>query len=154
MGKGAKGKATWKQEPATNKEVRIQASPESTDKQTPAWQFHKRDKDHEKWGWDKLSAEDFCELLHGQLANFETMTWAEILRAVGDKKDGNMHHNVSVERCSKDAQKRLAELKADDLDEVFSLRLSNKHRLYGVKEGRVLRFIWHDTDHSVYEVKK
>jgi hypothetical protein len=73
MGKGAKGKATWKQEPATNKEVRIQASPESTDKQTPAWQFHKRDKDHEKWGWDKLSAEDFCELLHGQLAYFETM---------------------------------------------------------------------------------
>ena len=49
------GKAKWKvTPPVTSKDVKILASPESTDKQTPAWQFHKRDRDHSEWGWDKL----------------------------------------------------------------------------------------------------
>jgi hypothetical protein len=133
---GKKGGAKWKQEPpASSKNVKIQESPESTDKQTPAWQFHKRDRDHAEWGWDKLSHQDFCTLVHDSLANFETMTWGEIFKAVGDKKSGNKHHNVAVQGCSKEAQKRLQELNADDLDEIFSLRLTNKHRLWGVKDG-------------------
>jgi hypothetical protein len=149
------GKAKWKHSPpAGSKDVKIKASPESTDKQTPAWQFHKGDREHAEWGWDKLSHQQFFSVVHEQLAQFETMTWAEIFQAVGDKDSGNKHHNVSVENCCKDAQKRLEELKADDLDEIFSLRLSNKYRLWGVKDGRVLRFIWDDQNHTVCPKKK
>lgn len=153
MAKGNKGKPAWKNEPEAKKSVKIQASPESTDKLTPAWQFHRRDRDHAEWGWGKLTADQFCSLLHDQLGHFETMTWAEILRAVGDKKSGNQHHNIAITKCCKAAQERLAELMADDVDEVFSLRLTNKLRLFGIKDGRVLRFLWHDPEHSVYPLK-
>ena len=120
---------TWKTAPSVSKGVTIPAFSESSEKQTPAWQFHRRDRDHDVWGWDKLSHQEFCAIVHELLANFETMTWAEILRATGDKRMGNLHHNVSVARCSKAAQQRLMELKADDLDEIFSLRINNMHRL-------------------------
>ena len=100
-----------------------------------------------------MSHEEFCSIVHDQLGSFETMTWTEIYQAVGDKKSGNKHHNVPVEACSQAAQKRLVELKADDLDQIFTLRLGNKHRLWGVKDGRVLRFIWDDRNHTVYPTK-
>jgi len=148
------GKPVWTQSPQSGKSVRFNAAPESTDGQSPAWQFHKRDKDHTKWGWSKLSAEDFQGILHTHLCQFETMTWAEILKASGGRTHGTNHHNIELSRCSKEAQKRLQELKSDDVDELFSLRINATTRLFGIKEGRVLRFIWHDPDHSVYQVKR
>lgn len=141
--------AKWKNAPDSKKSVKIQAVPESADRLSPAWQFHKRDVSHAEWGWGKLSHVQFCDLLHNQLCNFETMTWGEIFKAVGDKGSGNMHHNISVDACVKLARERLAELHLDDVDEIFSLRLNNKTRLWGIKEGRVLRFIWYDAKHEI-----
>ena len=77
------------------------------------------------------------------------MTWAEIYRAVADKKSGNMHHNIDTGDIVKDAQTRLIELRLDDVDQIFSMRLSNKIRLWGIKDGRALRFIWHDANHEI-----
>lgn len=144
----------WDKTPRDGKNVKISVNPESTEKLSPAWQFHKRDMQHEKWGWANLTADEVCELIQDKLCAFESMTWAEIFRAIGDRSSGNLHHNVSVQKCCKEAQERLAELRFDDVDEIFSLRLTNKHRLFGIKEGRVLRFIWNDPDHSVYPVSR
>lgn len=140
----------WSQEPPAGKQVRVSEQPESSNTQSPAWQFHKRDKDHATWGWDKLSDADFRALLHDVLCNFESMTWAEILKAAGGRNHGNNHHLIPVEKCCKEAQQRLVDLHLDDLDDIFSLRLDGKTRLFGIRDGRVLRFIWHDPDHSVY----
>lgn len=148
-GKSVKGAAGGDQ-----KRVNYGSNPESFDKQTPAWQFHRRDRDHAEWGWDKLSVEDFHSLVHDKLCNFESMTWADIAKDTGDKRSGNKHHNIPIGNCSKEAQRRLAELKADDVDEVFSLRLTNTLRLFGVREGRVLRFLWHDPNHTVYPIAR
>lgn len=147
-------KPAWKAEPQPAKEVRFQTTPESTNQQTPAWQFHKRDREHAAWGWDRLSHQEFCDLVYDKLANFESMTWDEILKAAGGRNRGNNSHNVTLEKCCKDARDRLAELMQDDIDELFSLRLTGTHRLWGIKEGRVLRFIWNDPDHSVYPLSK
>lgn len=116
----------------------------------PSWQFHKRDKDHPDWGWDQLPSDEFVTILTEHLCHFETMTWDEILKTSGGRTQGNNHHNIDVNQCIKEAQNRLIDLRLDDIDQLFSLRLTGKYRLWGVKEGSVLRFIWIDKEHTIY----
>ena len=88
------------------------------------------------------------------------MSWGEIKSQAGGKAEGNgtNHHALPKDKFTKDAKDRLEILKLDDYEELFSLRLGNKIRLYGIKDGRVLRFIWHDPYHGenkgAYPVKK
>lgn len=132
------------------KSPRIENPPQNFDIETPAWQFNRCDSDHARWGWNKLSAEDRWAIITTSLAAFERMTWAEIRKQAGGKGEGKgtNHHSLAIEGFCKEARDRLRELRLDDLDELFSLRLANRTRLYGVKEGRVLRFVWHDPFHG------
>ncbi len=78
------------------------------------------------------------------------MTWFNIKSQSGGKAEGRgtNHHLLPIDKFTKDAQRRLGALKLDDADELFSLRLGNTLRLYGIKDGRVLRFVWHDPYHG------
>ncbi len=152
MGSKNNKKPKWGNEPQGGKNPKIRAMPESTDSQTLAWHFGIRDLDHAEWGWNKLGPDGFLELVQ-ELCHFETMTWAELSKAVGDKRSGNKHHLIDVTACCKNAQDRLAAIKQDDVDQLFSLRLRNKLRLFGIRSGRVLRLIWHDQEHTVYQIK-
>lgn len=143
------GHPKWSREPDVEKRVKIPSNPESSDKHTIAWQFHRRDHDHGTWGWNQLDDGQFLRLVNEHLSSFETMTWAELAKAAGGRRAGNNHHFIAVADCCKDAQKRLTELKLDDFDELFSLRLTGKWRLFGIRDGRVLRLIWCDQDHTV-----
>jgi len=87
------------------------------------------------------------------LQNFESMTWAEIIKATGDKKRGNLHHYISLNECSKEARDRMTELRYA-YDEMFSLRLENKVRIFGVIDRGVMKVIWFDPNHKVYQCKK
>jgi hypothetical protein len=80
-----------------------------------------------------------------KLKSFERMQWQELLRGGS--------HNVRAADLVKSAQDRLAVLSLDDYDEIYSLRLSGTQRLYGIKDKGVLRFIWWDPDHKIYETK-
>lgn len=82
------------------------------------------------------------------------MTWGELLKATGGRTSGNNHHSISVDQLSQKAIGRLTELKLEDIDELFSLRLTGKIRLWGIKDGRVLKLLWYDEDHSVYPVNR
>lgn len=130
------------------KEIRTKENPDSTDQSTPAWQFHRCDQNHELWGWEKLAHEDFINIVKEHLHSFENMTWTQIKQAAGGRSSGTNSHPLPIEGFVKDAIKRLQELKLDDISELFSLRLNNTLRLYGIKDGRVLRFIWHDPYHG------
>jgi hypothetical protein len=130
------------------KEVRTKENPDSTDQLTPAWQFHRCDHDHELWGWEKLAHEDFIKIIKDHLHSFEGMTWTQIKQAAGGRSSGTNSHPLPIQGFVKGAVKRLEELKLDDVSELFSLRLNNTLRLYGIKDGRVLRFIWHDPYHG------
>ena len=131
-----------------SKEVRTKENPDSTDQLTPAWQFHRCDREHSLWGWEKLPNEEFIKIIKDHLHSFENMTWVTIKQASGGRKNGTNSHPLPIEGFAKDAIKRLQELKLDDIAELFSLRLNNTVRLYGIKDGRVLRFIWHDPHHG------
>lgn len=86
------------------------------------------------------------------------MTWDEIAKASGGRTQGNNHHFVRVEKLTKQAKDRLAELKQEDVSELFSLRLTAQKRIYGVRDRRALKLLWYDKHHgrntqAVYPVR-
>lgn len=87
-----------------------------------------------------MSEDEFKEVL-SKLRAFETMTWPEIERAGS--------HYVECSRLIKDAQVRLAELHLDDFDQLFSLRLQGKPRMWGLRIGNVFSVLWWDPEHAI-----
>jgi hypothetical protein len=132
----------------TTAKLTKQIQPVSDDSHSPAWQFHRRDIDHSQWGWHRLTLDEFNGVIEA-LSGFDTMRWFDILSASGGRSSGNNNHFIDVDRLAKGAQKRLIELRLDDQDRLFSLRLQGKVRVFGIKEGRILRVLWYDRDHSV-----
>jgi hypothetical protein len=92
------------------------------------------------FGWQSFDPKDMQDLL-AKIFELQRYTWQE-LRAKGS-------HLVSVEQFSSIAQKRLREISKDDLDELYSLRLTGKKRIWGIKSSNILRILWWDPEHRV-----
>ncbi|MBF0097355.1 MAG: hypothetical protein HQM04_10070 [Magnetococcales bacterium] len=129
-------------------DIRQASFPESHLQQTPAWQFHLCDREHPLWGWDTLGEQGIISLLRQQLQSFESMTWSEIDRVSGGRIVGTNHHSLTVDGFTKGARDRLDEIFKGKIEELFSLRINNTVRIYGIREGRVLKRIWHDPHHG------
>jgi len=100
------------------------------------------------WGWGDMDAKTL-KYVHGKLAQFETMTWAEV-----NHPNTGCHPIKVRDLCSK-AQKRLAEIQVIEFEEeLFSLRLSGKERLWGIRECHIFKILWWDSKHEVYPVDK
>jgi hypothetical protein len=82
--------------------------------------------------------------LHEKLASFESMTWDEII--VKSRKN---NHFIPTKDLSKEARHRLEELKADDVDELLSIRLSGRERLFGIWDAGIVDLLWWDPEHRV-----
>ncbi len=54
--------------------------------------------------------------------------------------------------CPK-AQARLGEIQADDLDELWELRLTGKKRVWGTRTGHIFQVLWWDPHHTVCPAK-
>jgi hypothetical protein len=78
----------------------------------------------------------------GKLKSFESMTWQEIEGPSGS-------HFIEVSQCAKDARDRLRALQYDDIDMLFSLRISGRARVFGIRERRILRILWWDPEHQI-----
>lgn len=116
--------------------------------QTPAWSIEVLDIEG-PWGWnnDRVKSELWTEIVP-KLQNFETMTWGEINHASGGRRQGNNHHSIRVMELTSEAQKRLLDIKQDDTAEIFSFRLTGRTRIYGIRDGRVLKLLWYDPFHG------
>jgi hypothetical protein len=80
------------------------------------------------------------------------MTWGEIEKKFG--RSNTQNHEMPVKKICKTAQERLSEIKLDDIDCLYSIRVSAKERLWGIRKDRVLYIIWWDPEHTVYTVSK
>lgn len=94
------------------------------------------------FGWHRLD-QATLERVRERLSWFESMTWSEIL--VRAKKQ---NHSIRVTGLSPAAQKRL-DLLGLLLEEVVSLRLSGRERVFGYLENGVLVLLWWDPLHEV-----
>ena len=83
------------------------------------------------FGWHSLDLEKISEIKI-KLGSFEAMTWNQIF--VEAKKQ---NHSVNIDLLSKKAQKRLKEINLIDIDQLWSLRLSGKERVWGILDRGV-----------------
>ncbi len=123
--------------------------PSSFDKKSLRIHFDLLDFHHGLWGWNLLSQQQHIDFLKFIQA-MEKQTWAEIKMAAGGRRRGTNHHPLEINKFNTLAQKRLKELNLYDIvgDSLFSLRMNNVTRLYGVREEAFFRPIWHDPHHD------
>lgn len=93
-------------------------------------------------GWHRVDAE-LLERIRKRLADFESMTWDEIL--IRAKKQ---HHSIPVSEISSGAQRWLDSRRLL-IDQVVSLRLTGKERIFGYLEAGVFVVLWWDPHHLV-----
>lgn len=122
--------------------VRAKENPDSYLSGHPSWNFNRADQSG-RWSFNELSLKNiFWTEIFQKLKDFEKMTWSDIVMKSSDK-----HHAIPVPKLNKVARDRLDELKIYE-EEIFSLRLTGNHRIYGIRYGTVLSIIWYDTDHG------
>ena len=124
------------------KEVRA-ISPESTNSLSPGWSFSLLRED-EDWSFN---GEDFLTEVLPTMKHFESMTWQDIIQASGGRRGGTNSHPISFADLTPEAQKKLRDRQLE-YDEVFSLRLSGRKRIIGIREERILKIIWYCEDHQ------
>lgn len=64
-------------------------------------------------------------------------------------RDKHKNHHIKISDLCKSAQDRLAELRYRDIDELFSLHLTSKNRVWGILRQGVLSLLWWDPEHQI-----
>ena len=109
----------------------------------PFWSFNLAAVDGE---WSLVSdkfMDDWRKNVLNKMRSYETMKWEEINRKTGS-------HYVPVDRLNPEAQTRLLGMRqCEELDDVYSLRLGSKPRLFGILNSQVLKILWYDPDHLI-----
>jgi len=120
------------------------AEPRSYYGLNPSWRI-RRMEFVDPFGWHTLNAASLGYVRSG-LVNFESMTWNEIL-VQGRKQN----HLIAIGELSKAARDRLNVLFNGniDVDELLSLRLTGKERVWGILDNGVLVLLWWDPQHQV-----
>ncbi len=105
----------------------------------PVWRFGMID--HEgPWKWE-IVGRDLTRVMK-RLGGLESQTFAE-LRSSGD------HHSIEADRLSQQAKKRLRELQRDDIDQVWSFRVTARKRVIALIDDNVFNLLWWDPEHEV-----
>jgi hypothetical protein len=124
----------------------VQQDPARRDRDLrPAWSLAYVDHDG-PFGWSGCQSRDDLKEVAERLRNFESMKWQQL-------REGGSHV-VEVAQCSAEAQKRLQELRRDDIDALYSLRISGKKRVIAVKLDHLLALLWWDPEHQVCPSEK
>jgi len=116
--------------------------PPSFNEDPPSWRISKIEMS-DPFGWHEIDRGKLDDVRR-KLAQFESMTWNEIL--VRSKKQ---HHSVSVADLCGEAKNRLMEVGLGDVETLVSLRLSGKERVWGWRQGATLLILWWDPDHAI-----
>jgi hypothetical protein len=109
----------------------------------PLWAFRIVDLDG-PWCWSKMDGGVLRDVLD-RLKQLETMSWHEI-----ESKTGSHFIETGDTGFCKQARDRLAEIRQDDADALFSLRVTGRRRIWGIRDGGILRILWWDPEHEVY----
>jgi hypothetical protein len=97
----------------------------------------------EPWGWHSLTGDELQEV-HTKLCEYESKTWSEIL-----VQEQYRNHQVECYKLCKEAQDQLSELELDDLEQLVSLRLSARQRVWGILDHHILHLLWWDPEHLI-----
>ena len=118
----------------------------------PLWAFRRIDFDHPKWGISK-NQEKLIDTL-SYLKGLESQTWAQILTSASGRVNNTRNHAILIDELCSDAQKRAIELKLDEFDELVSIAISGRERVWGLLLDGVFFIIWYDPNHEIYPTSK
>lgn len=127
------------------KQARLGADPDEAQRSRPVWRFVSVDWEG-PFGWAALTDPALVHDVWARLRDFESMSWVDIEQAGS--------HNVAVEQLCAEARERLQELQQDDVDELFSLRITGQRRVWGFRDANVFRFLWWDPEHRGCPVQR
>ena len=146
MRDGKKPKAAYSPRVA-DKVPRQVEDPLSFHKEYPVWRMGKVDVGCEHWGWNLIDGATMHRIRE-KLASYETMTFREILN-----KDATGCHDVDIYQMIPKAQARVEAIKLTR-DSLFSLRITGKERVWGIRTNHVIELLWWDPEHEVCPATK
>ncbi|MDU7692713.1 MAG: hypothetical protein E7K04_00455 [Helicobacter sp.] len=114
--------------------------------QKPSWRFSKMDKEYMSL---EKTEEETLRIILSALKSLESQTWNEIKQSIS--KNGRKSHFIAVKDLCKEAQDRFNAMKLPEIsdDEIFSLRLAGKIRVFGLFLGSIFNIIWIDPNHEI-----
>ncbi|WP_342234545.1 hypothetical protein [Inquilinus sp. OTU3971] len=105
------------------------------------WRFSSADKASGPFSWSNLNdAGEYKDVLE-KLHQFETMNEHAIVNGGS--------HTVDVANLCTAAQRRLEELRIDDVDYLMSFRVGAKPRIWCRPNGHIMMVLWWDPNHQV-----
>ncbi|WP_131783196.1 hypothetical protein [Legionella gresilensis] len=140
MAKKKSKKPKFSKEPKPRREPRVGKQFSSDDAGQVVWSFSLIDCEG-PWGFKLICRDALLSLITEGFKGKEGLNWA-ILKTNGC-------HNVFKSQLVKNAQKRLEEIKLDDLDELFSMRFTGRARVWGIRDGNIFKILWWDPEHQV-----
>ena len=96
----------------------------------------------------------FIQKIYPKLVAFEDRTWEEIEKDTYGNDNKTKHHFVKIDKFIKEARDRIVKMNLKDTDELFSLRLEGKIRIYGTRRLNYMEIIWVDPKHEICPSKK
>ncbi len=118
----------------------LDLSPVNPNNKRFSWNMKSADLDG-KYGWSRVEMGSLFREIIPKLQNYGTMTWEEI--------EGKESHFVDLDNCSKDAQERLKEIELVSLEQLFSLRIGSRKRIWGWRQKLIFHVLWWDPEHEV-----
>lgn len=109
------------------------------------WRFSHADKEGE-WAWTNISTSNLYDDIIRRLTEFEKMPRADIIQTGS--------HSIGVGDLCASAQKRLRAIQQDDTDELFSLRINAKQRIFCICDRNIMKILWWDPEHTVCPAPK
>lgn len=125
-----------------SKNPHLTAPPGGYDTCRPTWSLEHLDLDG-PFSWRKMDG-GFVPEVHEKLREFERRTWGDSLG-----KSKHWYHLIPVNDLTSEAKKRLRELELDDQDDVLSIHLRSRERVFAVRCESVAFLLWWDPDHQV-----
>lgn len=130
--------------PSNSKQIKSREDPVSFLQKRPSWCFELVD-DKGIWSPYRVNFKSIVE----HLVNHERMTWNEIFKKTHDGNKSSNHY-ISPDKICKDAQDRFKELNLEEYaDFLYSIRLNNKIRIFGLLRDGVFYILWYDENHEI-----
>lgn len=127
-----------------------EANPDAFWTEHPTWRVGRLEM-VDPYGFHALSSQD-AESIRERLAAFERLTWREIVRPITGGHPQNHLMPIDRLKCEK-AKARLEDI-APDVDDLMSLRVSAKGRLWGIMDRATCQLVFWDPLHQIYPVEK
>jgi hypothetical protein len=97
----------------------------------------------------EVSFDFFRSSIYPKLKDYEKLSWSEIERQTHGREGKSKSHFVTSEELSSEAKNRIRELKIDNTNQLYSLRLEGKLRIWGFRSLNYLDILWVDPSHEV-----